>query len=62
MIETRPATGRDDIEWAFGSNGWFLRDKPNWTAAHTRQIEERREAERQTWLRNHRARSDASTY
>lgn len=53
---TRPAIDRDDIEWVLGSNGWFLRDKPEWTARHTIALERDREAERQRWLRNFRDR------
>lgn len=52
--QTRPVPGRNDIEWVMGSNGPFIRDRPEWTAHHTREIEREREAERQRWLANHR--------
>ena len=55
---TRPVAGRDDIEWCMGSNGIFLRDRLEWTARHTRELERNREAERQRWLRNYREHAD----
>ena len=55
---TRPVPGRDDIEWCLGSNGPFLRDKPEHTARRTRELERDREAERQRWLRNYREHTD----
>lgn len=55
---TRPVPDRDDIEWCLGSSGPFLRDKPEYTARHTREIEAKREAERQCWLKNYRDAAD----
>ena len=52
-VMTRPVPGRDDIEWVMGSNGPFLRDKPEWTARHTREMERDKEAARQRWLHNY---------
>lgn len=43
---------RDDIEWAVGPTGLYLRDKPGWTRQHTAEIARRHERDRQQWLRN----------
>lgn len=40
---------RDDIEWAVGESGLYLRDKPSWTARRTRELEAEAESQRTQW-------------
>lgn len=40
---------RQDIEWAVGPSGLYLRDKPSWTAERTRQLDAQAEADRTRW-------------
>ena len=47
---------RDDIEWAVSpAGGIYLRHRDSAMTQNTRDIERRREAERQIWLRNYHA-------
>lgn len=44
--------GRNDIEWAVGPNGdLYIRDRFDWTARRTRELEAKAEQERQRWKR-----------
>lgn len=43
---------RDDIEWAVGSHGLYLRDKPAFTRWNTEAIERRHESDRHHHLSN----------
>lgn len=44
---------RDDVAWAVGPNGdLYLRDKPSWTAAHTRELDRKAQSEREEWKRH----------
>jgi hypothetical protein len=45
---------RNDIEWALGPSGPYLRDKDWYTADHTQALARKAEAERQKWLHRHR--------
>lgn len=46
---------RTDIEWALDDSGnLYLRDKANWTAAHTRSMDDRADRDRQEWQRRQR--------
>lgn len=41
---------RSDIEWAVGANGeLYLRDRFDWTAQRTRELERKAEADRARW-------------
>lgn len=40
---------RDDIEWAVGESGIYLRDKPGWSSQRTRELERKAEADRARW-------------
>lgn len=42
---------RQDIEWAVGETGLYLRDKPSWTARRTNELARSAEDERQRWKR-----------
>lgn len=45
------ALTRNDIEWAVNSSGGlYLRDREDWQAHHTKEIEREQERERRIWL------------
>ena len=46
---------RNDCEWVLdGRGGCYLRDRNGWTEAHTRQMAEDRERQRERWIDRHR--------
>lgn len=51
MNERLAQSGRHDIEWVPGEHSPYLRDRPDWSARRTRELETKAEQSRQAWKR-----------